>query len=274
MLDTSTDLGTLDVPDGTLYFELRGSGPLIVLAGAPMDARPFGPLAELLSSDHTVLTTDPRGINRSVLHDPDTDSTPELRADDLARLITYVDAGPAVALGSSGGAITVLALAQAHPALVSTVIAHEPPLNELLPERADLRRLTDDIAATHLAGDVRGALVKFLALANIDLPPFVLDQMVGAQRTAQDVADDRYQHAHMLIPGTRWLPDLDLLAQVSTRIVVGIGRDSAGQLCERTSEALAGGLGIAPTRFPGGHIGFVDDPVAFATRLREVLRPG
>ena len=157
---------------------------------------------------------------------------------------------------------------------MSTVIAHEPPLNELLPERADLRRQTADIAATHLAGDVRGAVVEFLALANIDLPPFVLDQMVGAQRTPQDVADDRYQHAHMLIPGTRWQPDLDASWQ-------GVDADRRGdraatrrgQLCERTSEALAGGLGIAPTRFPGGHIGFVDDPVAFAIRLREVLVP-
>jgi pimeloyl-ACP methyl ester carboxylesterase len=272
MIVTQTDPGlSLEVPDGRLYYELRGRGPLVVLAGAPMDARAFAPLADLLSRDHTVLTTDPRGINRSVLHDPDTDSTPELRADDLARLITYVDAGPAVALGSSGGAISVLALAEAQPELVTTVIAHEPPLSELLPDREELRRRTEDVAVTHLAGDVRGAWVKFLQLANIDLPPFVLEQMIGGHRSAQDVADDRYQHAHMLIPGTRWQPDLERLADVSTRIFVGIGEDSGGQLCERTSEALAVGLGIAPTRFPGGHIGFVDDPAAFEVRLREVM---
>lgn len=270
MLDTSTDLGcTLEVPDGRLYFELRGSGPLLVLVGAPMDARAFVPLAELLASDHTVLTTDPRGINRSTVHDRSADSTPELRADDLARLIAYVDAGPAVALGSSGGAISVLALAQAHPELVSAVIAHEPPLNELLPEREDLRRQVDDIAATHLAGDVRGAWVKFLRLANIDLPPFVLDQMIAT--SPQDIADDGFQHGHMLIPGTRWLPDLDRLRSGPTRIMVGIGEQSGGQLCERTSEALAAGLGTTPARFPGGHIGFVDDPAAFDQRLREVL---
>ena len=52
---------TLEVPGARLYYEVRGQGPLVVLAGAPMDAGPFGPLAELLAADYTVLTTDPRG---------------------------------------------------------------------------------------------------------------------------------------------------------------------------------------------------------------------
>src|SRR4051794_29333163 len=107
--------GTLGVPDGRLYFEMRGTGPLVVLVGAPMGADAFAPVADLLAADHTVLTTDPRGVGRSPLEDPEQDSTPELRADDLSRLLTHLRAGPAVVLGSSGGAVTALALAQAHP---------------------------------------------------------------------------------------------------------------------------------------------------------------
>ncbi|MDX6333595.1 MAG: hypothetical protein QOG05_935 [Streptosporangiaceae bacterium] len=34
-----------------------------------------------------------------------------MRSDDLAPLLTYLDAGPARVLGSSGGAVTALALA-------------------------------------------------------------------------------------------------------------------------------------------------------------------
>ncbi|MET7277346.1 alpha/beta hydrolase [Kribbella sp. NPDC005582] len=96
-----------------LYYEVRGTGPLVVLVGAPMDADAFAPLADLLADSYTVLTTDPRGINRSRL--AGSTSTPEQRADDLARLIRYVDRGPAIAFGSSGGAVSVLALAQNHP---------------------------------------------------------------------------------------------------------------------------------------------------------------
>ena len=74
---------TLRVPDALLHYEVRGQGPLVVLVGAPMDARSFAPLADRLAADHAVLTTDPRGINRSTVDDPDRDSTPEMRADDL-----------------------------------------------------------------------------------------------------------------------------------------------------------------------------------------------
>ncbi len=35
---------TLDVPDASLYYELRGDGPLVALVGAPMDAGSFAPL--------------------------------------------------------------------------------------------------------------------------------------------------------------------------------------------------------------------------------------
>jgi pimeloyl-ACP methyl ester carboxylesterase len=237
-----------------------------------MDARSFAPLADRLAADHTVLTTDPRGINRSPVDDPDRDSTPEMRADDLARLLTHLDAGPAAVLGSSGGAVSALALGQAHPELVHTVIAHEPPLSELLDDREQLRAQAEDIIATHLSGDVRGAWKKFLVNANITLPEAVFEQMFGGERDPQQAADEHFQHAHMLRPTAQWLPDLTALRSTTTRIVVGIGEESGGQLCERTSTALAAALGIEPTMFPGGHTGFVEDPDAFATRLRTVLR--
>ncbi|MEU5853386.1 alpha/beta fold hydrolase [Saccharopolyspora shandongensis] len=236
-----------------------------------MDARAFAPLAALLAADHTVLTTDPRGINRSRVDDPDQDSTPEMRADDLARLLTHLDAGPAAVLGSSGGAVSALALAQAHPELVRTAVAHEPPLTELLDDRDQLRAGREDMIETYLAGDGLGAWKKFLAQANIFLPDEVVEQMAAADRDPQDIADERFQYTHMLRPTTRWRPDIAALCSAPTRIVIGIGEESGDQLCERTSKALAAELGIEPTMFPGGHIGFAEDPEAFLPRLRAVL---
>src|SRR5258708_16623219 len=97
---------TLRVPDALLHYEVRGQGPLVVLVAAPMDARPFAPLADRLAADHTVLTTDPRGINRSPVDDPHRDSTPQMRADDLSPLLTHLDARPPPAPGPRGGALT------------------------------------------------------------------------------------------------------------------------------------------------------------------------
>ena len=272
MIPTSTvSARTLTVPGARLYHEVRGEGPLVVLVAAPMDARSFAPLADLLATDHTVLTTDPRGINRSPVDDPDQDSTPELRADYLARLIRSLDAGPAVVLGSSGGAVSVLALVQAHPELVRTVIAHEPPLDELVDDRAELRERTDAMITTYLAGDTMGAWRMFMAIANIDLPDELVEQMFGGERDPQTVADEHFQYAHMLRPTTRWIPDVAALRSAPTRVLIGIGEESSGQLCDRTSRALAAQLGIAPTMFPGGHIAFAEDPEGFARRLRDVL---
>jgi len=262
----------LRVPGAQLHYEVRGEGPLVVLVGAPMDATSFAPLAELLAADHTVLTTDPRGINRSPVDDPDQDSTPELRADDLSRLLTHLNAGQAAILGSSGGAVSALALVQAHPELVHTVLAHEPPLVELLDDRQHLHAGTEDIIATHLSGDVLGAWAKFLAQANITLPEGALEAMWGGERDPQQVADERFFFAHELRATTRWQPDAAALRAAPTRIVIGIGDESVGELCDRSSTALAAALGIEPTMFPGGHIGFVEDPDGFATRLRAVLR--
>lgn len=266
--------GTLDAPGARLYYEVRGAGPLVALVGAPMDATSFAALADLLAADHTVLRTDPRGINRSRAAEPHLDSTPQLRAADLARLLVHLDAGPAAVFGSSGGAVTALALAlaQYHAELVHTVVAHEPPLDELLEDRDRLREQTEDIIATHLAGDVTGAWAKFLAQADIALPEGVFEVVFGGDRDPQQAADEHFFFAHELRSTTRWEPDITALLAGPTRLVVGIGEESAGQGCDRTSRALAAALGVAPVIFPGDHTGFLDDPAAFADRLRAVLR--
>ncbi|WP_149547133.1 alpha/beta fold hydrolase [Streptomyces marokkonensis] len=263
---------SLEVLGARLHYEVRGKGPLLVLVGAPMDAGAFAPLADLLAADHTVLTTDPRGINRSRLDDPEQDSTPQLRAADLSRLITHIDAGPAVVVGSSGGAVSALALTQQHPEQVRTVVAHEPPLIGLLEDHAPLRAGTEQMVAAYLSGDVIGAWTRFFAQAGIAVPEPVVEQMFGGDRDARQVADERRWFAHELRATTYWSPDITRLRSAPCRIVVGIGEDSAGQLCDRTSRALAQALDTEPTAFPGDHTGFVDSPEAFADRLRTVLQ--
>jgi pimeloyl-ACP methyl ester carboxylesterase len=238
-----------------------------------MGADAFAPLAGLLAGDHTVLTTDPRGVGRSPVDDPEQDSTPELRADDLSRLIAHLGAGPAVALGSSGGAVTVLALAQSHPEQVTTVVAHEPPLQELVDDRDRLRAGTERIVATYLDEGSAAAWREFMAVADIVVPEDDAHTAAPPEQEpdAQAVADERHFFLHELRGTTSWRPDLAVLRAVPARVVVGIGEASAGELCDRTSRALAARLGLEPTMFPGSHIGFLEDPVAFAARLREVV---
>ena len=259
---------TLVVDDAELYYEVRGTGPLVVLVGAPMDADSFAPLADLLADDYTVLTTDPRGVNRSPLRDGGT-STPEQRADDLARLIRHVDAGPATVLGSSGGAVTVLALAQRHP---DAGQHGDRPRAAAGPARRGRRRAAGQVRADDGRLPGRGRDRRLEAVLRAGEHPGAgrpIEGMFGGERDPQQVADERFWFAHEM------RRDDHAGCRTSTRcataaygIVVGIGEESAGQLCDRTSTALADRLGITPTRFPGDHTGFADRPEPFATALR------
>ncbi len=261
----------LPTPGARLHIEVRGRGPALMLVGCPMDATAFAPLAEVLAADHTVITTDPRGINRSRVDDRDRDVTPEELAEDLSRIATFLDLGPMAVFGSSGGAVGALALALAHPGQVHTVIAHEPPLEELLDDREQLRANTEDMVRTYLAGDHAGAWRKFFAGADIVLPDESSGGWPDEPPDPQAMADEHFFFAHTLRPFTWWEPDIAALRATPTRVVVGVGTESSGQVCDRTSTALAEALGSRPTRFPGDHTGFVDHPEHFAQVLRGVL---
>jgi pimeloyl-ACP methyl ester carboxylesterase len=147
---TTATAHTIDAPGVTLYYEVRGAGPLLMIVGSPREAAFFAPLADALADTFTVVTTDPRGIAHSVLDDPDRDSTPTDRAADLHRVLITLDRGPAHVFGSSGGAVTAIALAERYPRDVRAVVAHEPPLPMLLEDRDDLLARADDIRDTFL----------------------------------------------------------------------------------------------------------------------------
>jgi hypothetical protein len=75
--------------------------------------------------------------------------------------------------------------------------------------------------------------------------------------------------------------DIEALRAASTRIVIGVGEESEGQLARRGGEAVAERLGLGPVVFPSGHGGFLGDeygqpgkPAEFAAKLREVLASG
>src|SRR4051812_23687512 len=154
----------LAVPGGSLYYEVRGSGPLLLVVGQPMTSAPFAPLADLLAEDHTVVTYDPHGVGESTVDDPSQDVTPEIEADDLAAIIDALGGAPADVFGSSGGAVAGLALVVRHPEKVGTLIAHEPPVAELLPDAAHIRAAVDDIEAAYRAHGSGAGWGTFIAL--------------------------------------------------------------------------------------------------------------
>jgi pimeloyl-ACP methyl ester carboxylesterase len=283
----------VDVPGGRLYYEVRGSGPLLLVIGQPMTSAPFAPLADLLADSHTVVTYDPHGLGQSSVDDPSLEVTPEIQADDLALIVDAVGVGPAEIFGSSGGAVTGLALAARHPAKVRTLIAHEPPVTELLPDAPYVRAAIDDIEAAYRDGGAGAAWGKFVSLVMHDgpvteagVPPATWPPAGQGDGSGEDPGatpgpepavsqkqrdDDELFFLRMLKPFTRYEPAVDSLRSGQPRVVVAVGAASGEEIAARSAVALAKELGISTTTFPGDHGGFMADPAGFAATIRDVL---
>ncbi|MDX6315364.1 MAG: hypothetical protein QOF44_4828 [Streptomyces sp.] len=279
---------TLDVPGAVLTYDVRrndsSTEPVLFLIGSPMGASGFATLAGHFA-DRTVVTYDPRGVERSEKADPTTVSTPEQHADDVHRLISTLDSGPVDLFASSGGAVNALALVASHPEQVRTLVAHEPPVARVLPDREPALAACVDIHETYRRSGFGPAMAKFIAIVSYK-GPIPVDY---ADRPAPDPAmfglpteDDGSRTDALLeqniISCTHYEVDFDALRDASTRIVLGAGAESEGEMAHRAGVAVAQQLGTTPVTVPSGHGGFLGgeygqtgEPDAFAAKLREVL---
>jgi pimeloyl-ACP methyl ester carboxylesterase len=217
--------------------------------------------------------------------DPSSPSTPEEHADDLHRLIEALDAGPVDLFASSGGAVNALALVERHPEQVRILVAHEPPLLQLLPDRQIALAAARDIHETYMRSGFGAGFAKFITLLQHKgpLPTDWLDQpapdpaMFGMSTEDDGTRTDPLLGQNM-ISGTAYEPDFDVLRRVSTRVIIAAGVESDGEIANRGAHAAAERLGTTPVMFPSNHAGFLGgeygrrgDPEGFADKLRQVL---
>jgi clorobiocin biosynthesis protein CloN7 len=259
----------LDVPGARLYFEVQGSGPVLMLIGHPMGASGFAAIVPLLAEDYSVVTYDPRGFARSTIDDGDQDAEPDLLADDVRLVLEAVGDGPARVFGSSGGAVTGLAVVTRYPGHVHTLVAHEPPVALLLPEADEARAAMNDIYDTYRSVGTGAAWASFFAFTGMS-PPRHLDD-AAPQPSAEMVATNERFFGHGLLPIALYQPNLSALQAGPARVVVAGGTTSKGEFAQRTAAALAECLGTSLIDFPGGHGGFASDAGDFAVVLRRTL---
>jgi pimeloyl-ACP methyl ester carboxylesterase len=279
---------TLDVPGALLTYDVRrndaSKAPTLVLIGSPMGAGGFATLAGHFT-DRTVVTYDPRGVERSKKADDTSKSTPDQHADDLHRLISKLGAAPIEMFASSGGAVNALALVARHPEQVRTLVAHEPPAAQVLPDRELALAACADVHETYLRAGMGSAMAKFIALVSYEGPigpdyagrPAPVPAMFGLPTQDDGSRNDPLLMQNM-ISCTHFQFDFSALKAASTRIVIAAGAEGIGTLANRAAIAVAARLGKSPVTFPSNHGGFLGgeygqqgDPDAFATTLRKVL---
>ncbi|MDI3404595.1 alpha/beta fold hydrolase [Streptomyces cavernicola] len=273
-----------------LVYDVRGplppadGLPPLLMVGQPMDASGFAALASYFP-DRTVVTYDPRGIGRSRRADGRVDHDPAVQADDLHALIGALGAGPVELFGSSGGAITALALVAAHPDDVRTLVAHEPPLLTLLPDADAAVRARAGVTELYEKSGWGAGLAAFVAWTSWEgefTDAYFAQPAPDPAAFGLPAEDDGKREDPLLTdrswPVTDLRPDVAALTAAPTRIVLGVAEESGDTLTGRTTRAAAALLGQEATVFPSHHGGFTDEssgypgqPEVFAIKLRATL---
>ncbi|WP_346011166.1 alpha/beta fold hydrolase [Streptomyces sp. SID8358] len=285
--------GTLEVTGATLHYEVRGSGPVLVLMpGGSADAGLYDVLAEELADAWTVVSYDPRCYSRSRLDAPVADQRVEDHSEDVHLLIEEVcpDGERASVFGTSASAVVALDLLGRHPERLDRVVAHEPPVVDVLPDAEAAHALFTEVRAAFRRDGAEAAAATMSAGIGDPEPPTPEETSgstrqdnpqdapessgpppIGSEALARMQANFPVFVEHVLCPFTAYVPDEAALAAVSDRLVPAVGENSGRQLTARPVRVLAERLGRELVAFPGGHVGVVEHPAAFAVMLRKVL---
>jgi pimeloyl-ACP methyl ester carboxylesterase len=283
----------LETAEVDIAYDVRGplptadGRPALFMIGQPMEANGFATLASYLP-ERTVVTYDPRGLGRSVRKDGRVDHVPTVQANDVHAVIEALGGGPVEMFASSGGAVTALALVAAHPADVTTLVAHEPPIIAVLPDAGAAERARGCVRDEYEARGSSAGMAAFIVMTSWR-GEFTDDYFA---QPAPDPAqfgmpsEDDGSRDDPLLSDRSWAvssyrPDVDGLASAPTRVVVAVGEESRDTFTGRTAVATAELLGKLATVFPshhggflGGEFGYAGQPEAFARKLRDVLDDG
>ncbi|MCH5583570.1 alpha/beta hydrolase [Shimazuella sp. AN120528] len=266
--------GILAVPGSTLYYEKRGSGPLLLLIhGGNGDADSF-PIADDLSDRYTVVTYDRRGHRRSKLADENEVYQIRTHSEDASLLLAYLTDEPAYVLGCSSGAAIALDLAAHHADQMKVLIAFEPPLPTLLSgsERIQAAKTLYDLNKDFQTDGI-SAMAEFadkMGIKAVHKPERPINI------TEQKLKDIHYFISHEVPALKDFVLDISKLKSALThssmKIIAAAGEESKGYFPYRYTEALAEQLELRITEFPGNHVGLVVYPQEFAEKLDLIIR--
>jgi len=276
---------TVGEGDDLITYDVRGdlsSGRPLFVFGSPMEASYFGPMAGFIT-DRPVVTYDPRGAARNPRGTEEV--TPQQHAEDLHRVIEALGVGAVDCMGTSGGAVNLLALAAAHPEDIHRAVAHEAPIVAYLPDREVALAVLRDMKETYRTQGNGPAMAKFIALVMHDgeLTPDYLDRpapdpaMFGM--SSEDDGDRTSPLMRNMPSCNEYEVDVEAVRAFGGRFVHAHGAQSSEQLAARGGRSVAALLGVESMAFPGHHGGFVSpetgqpggDPQGWAHTLLGVL---
>jgi pimeloyl-ACP methyl ester carboxylesterase len=266
--------GLIDTGATKLYYEMRGSGPpLLLITGGAGDAGEWAAVAPGLADGHTVITYDRRGMSRSPRPDGWTATSISEQADDAAGLLRALEAAPAMVVGHSGGASIACELVARHPQLVRHAVLYEAPLLAVVPDGeavvAGFRAVIDRAMAD---GGPRRAMELFMRANASDevvdqvlasVPPADLDRILGNGVVFFELELPMY---------AEFVPDREGMRASGVPLTVVVGAENRETWYGAAAAWLAEGTGAELVELPGGHGGLFTHPQALV-ELVGGLRP-
>jgi pimeloyl-ACP methyl ester carboxylesterase len=262
--------GTARANDVELYYEVRGSGPsLLLIPGSFVDCETFSEVADMLADEFTVITYDRRGYARSPRPARWTSTSIEEQAQDAAELLNTLKLGPAVVVGGSTSGLIGLELALTHSDHVISAVVHEPVLYTTLPpnfvqeQMAEINPIIESAIAA--AGPRAGerALLDALSERGLDaLDQRVVERWLNNAELAFSLEFPdmimSYKPKHDALRGLT-VPLKVFRAELSLPLNIAAAEWLAAQ--------TGGELGVTP----GSHLAFVERPAEFAAALQPYL---
>ena len=260
--------------DTTLYYELRGDGPsLLLISGATGDAGHWTDVADKLADKYTVITYDRRGNSRSPRPPGWTSTTVDEQADDAAALLRGVGLSPAIVVGTSAGASIAANLAIRHPEVLRAVVFHEPVFKSGVTNAAAIWTRRKALIEEGMAkGGIRAATELFL--------------LSVAGRETYESLDPQLRERLLLngdvlfniemAPYLEYEPTPAELALVRPPRLVTAGADNRektapGHWRYEAAAYLASQLDTSLAELPGTHMAYLGQPAAFVEALRPLL---
>jgi pimeloyl-ACP methyl ester carboxylesterase len=253
----------------TLHYDDAGSGlPIILLHAGIADQRMWDNVIGPLSEQYRVIRHDLRGWGDST-----TEDVPFAHHEDLAALITALDAAPAWLIGASFGGRVAIDCVLAHPEVVAGLVLVGAALGGY-PWPESLNASEEEIEAAFNAGDFdRAAEVDTRVWVDgpnrsrEDVDPQVRERAKEMARHVYEVATDAGQPVPLDPPAIERLAEID----APTLIIVGdqdqpmileiadrLARDIRGSHLETIHDAAHLPSMEAPKAFHDLVVGYID----------------
>jgi pimeloyl-ACP methyl ester carboxylesterase len=257
-----------------LAYVEQGSGePMVLVHGAVSDLRAWKPVMEALAKNYRVIAYTQRYFGTAPWPDEGTAFSVATHADDLAKFVSSLAAGPVHLVGWSYGANVAMAAALENPDLVQSLILFEPALSSLV--KVDETGNAAREAEGKMFGPATGAVeegdaekaTRLLIEGVFQMPPG------GFDRQPQELRAMQLDNAQTILPlwaAPPWEVTCDMLKGFDKPTLLVYGAESNAywtHVAEVMDECLPLAEVVAQPKV--NHDGPVRDPAAFSRIVHE-----